>query len=288
MASTAHHLSSITLRTVTGADVTIDFTTPGDGRVLPRGVAKRDGKTVVEGWVDPPHAIDRRIPAMSQFPAAATQYARIADKGFLPLDGATATALSAAIKVAEAAATSIRADRDATRTADLRAACEVRRVLCVSHAYAEYQLTEAAAAETLGHTKVGLPGVPRIKVSWQCPSMRAIQARSETWGSFNGHDNTLYAISDADWHLLVAEQADLERSREERRQAEESELLAIVVPPEAVTAYNRYGGHYDTAWDNGDEQAAALINIYRAAIEAQGLGYRRFRPEDGEINPPGA
>jgi hypothetical protein len=66
------------------------------------------------------------------------------------------------------------------------------------------------------------------------------------------------------------------------------ELRAVAIPPDAVAAFRRYRGDAESAWENEDESAAAMIRHYGAAIEAQAIAFRTITSAEMPIEPPGA
>lgn len=178
---------------------------------------------------------------------------------------------------------------DAHRAAlcdDIRATKDVRRVLRHSPAWPDqWGLDEAYANPGTGYAdwvKFGLPDCNGIIVDSRCPSLTAIVARSEPWGSLPGHSNSLLLVADADWDALVAETAALAQedgARKAKLADEDAErtaaLRAVTVPPAAISAFRRYGGDPEAAWEREDECAAAMIWQYGAAIAVQRLGVRK-------------
>ena len=67
------------------------------------------------------------------------------------------------------------------------------------------------------------------------------------------------------------DQAERDAARDRTNAARRAELLAEVVPDDALDAYRRYGGSAERAWEREDETAYALIGRWDLAIEAQGL-----------------
>ncbi|WP_127088318.1 hypothetical protein [Aquabacter cavernae] len=281
-------------RTVSGVDVVATYETPGDGRLLVRATLHRDGAPVVRdgkalaGELLPLYPIPADAKASSYYgpmlDMGATHYARFADLT-LTFAGADAARLDAAWRDGQQQATEVMKAAAAKRDAELRATREVRRVLYWATGWADYQLTEAAADR--GELRIGLSGTS-IKISGHCPSLRVIQDRSPGWGFFAGCANILYAVSDEDWAILVTETAEVEGAAVTRRLKADSALQAVVVPAEAVAAYERWDGAAANAWANGAEAAAALINLYGSAIEAQDLGQPPARLDDLPTYPAGA
>jgi hypothetical protein len=155
---------------------------------------------------------------------------------------------------------------------------------------------EGGRSEWAGAIRYSLLGEPKFVVHRECPSLGAVKDRSPVGGSYNGHENYLWLLSDADRDLLLAETATLDARDSARRAANEiaetdrlAALRAVVVPPEALAAFQRFQGDADAAWESGDhEGAAALIRRYGDAIEAQGLAYAQIPGDAMELNPPGA
>jgi len=289
-------MESFSFCTVGGAtvDVVLSVTDPCDGRVLRYAmVAGRSG------WLEDVYPVstasDPRSVALRK--RGATHYSTIGDTT-LALDAETASVIKDKLAAAATGARRIAAEQNARRIAEIRATGTVRRVLRHSPAWDDaHGLTEAypAGAPYKDWVQSALPGVKDLRVHPRCPSLAAIRQRSKCAGSFPGHDNTLFWVTDADWDLLLAETAqmdEMDRQRQSARDATEArrvaELRAVDVPADALAVFRRFHGDEDLAWKSEDESAAGMIRLYGAAIEAQGLAFRRVSPAEMPLYPPGA
>lgn len=300
----SHDAVTLTISTLTGAAVACGLRPRGPTETAVVSEAKVTTATgaVVEGWLTAPHPVpDARMPLMQKLRAAgASHYARVEPIGGIPctlaLDEAAAAALTEAFARAETLAVAGKAAADAERAAHLRASHEVRRVLCAGHSDASYELTEAAyipdlpgyGPEWQPRLRVGVPGAPSARVHMFAPSLQAVIARSEPWGRFVGHDNSLHAVSVTDWETLVRETARIEARRRAREDAEAARLTAIEVPAHAVQAHKRHRGDAEAAWAADDETGALAIERWRDAIEAQGLADPYIARHELEVHPEGA
>ena len=296
-------IGSFVVETVSGSkvEITLSTTEPCDGRLLTAASVQVQGKLVKE-WLDGVHDIPPRsdMPLYAKLRAlGATHYAQVGG-GTLALGAIAAETIRRQMADASAHARQIREAEDAARCAEIRAAQDVRRVLRHSPAWPDqYGLSEAypadPASEYASFVKFRLPGCADVPVDPRCPSLADIKTRSVVWGAYPGHENTLWLVSDADWEILVAETADQaleDKARETARAKADAaglaDLRAIEIPAQAVAAFRRFGGDFDAAWESEDETAASLIRSYGAAIEAQGIAFRRITTQKMPIEPPGA
>ncbi|WP_234053653.1 MULTISPECIES: hypothetical protein [unclassified Xanthobacter] len=270
------HLRSLTLTTAMGATVDVEIGTPGDGRVVVKASVTNAAGVLHRGILDPvlpivrdPEPQNRSAVVDAAVNAGATHFGALgAVRLAFRVDAVEA--LAAARMEANQKAKEIREEHEAARREYLRSKCEVRRVLCWSTAYAEFHLTEAAMTPS---GPLGMPGGVHIKIDPWCPSLETVQSRGgRTDGSFPGHNNIIYNISDGDWDLLLKETKDRAEASREKELGEVKSLREIEVPAAAVEAYTRWGGNSERAWEAEDEAAAALISLYAPAIEMQGLG----------------
>jgi hypothetical protein len=87
------------------------------------------------------------------------------------------------------------------------------------------------------------------------------------------YDEIMTAIAEAKAEVSadpeVAEHDAKESLIAAQEAAKIAEIKAVEIPAAAISAYNRYHGNAETAWENEDETAWALINKWSPYIEAQ-------------------
>jgi hypothetical protein len=279
-----HEIAKFSFPRIDGPDVkaVLSVMDPFDGRILRRGTTSIEGKAV-SGWLSDVCAVP---PADTPLYAAlracgASHYARLGD-AVLALDEGVADAIDEKLAQACERARELNGERYAARREAIRATGAVRRVLRHSPSWPDaWGLIEAYPANSPKYAAsiwFGLPGAKDRRVHPGCPSLEAVCQRSEQVGAFPSHANTLLAVSESDWDLLVAETAAMDAHDQRRHAAQDDAaearriaLHSVDVPPDVLAAFRRFGGDQEAAWEAGDACASALIRLYGEAIEAQGL-----------------
>jgi hypothetical protein len=231
-------INTIDISTPSGQRVSLVFGTTGDGRLL------TTASGAVKGYIEAVYPVPpgSGMPHEGRRARNVTHYTMVGDQA-VALDALAAQRISEAMDAAKIRAIQIRGEADAELCAAVRATGSVRRVLRYSPAWPDiYGLDEAyppsPGSGFADWVRFGLPGVKGTAVHPRCPSLPAIQARSEPWGAFPGHTNSLRLISDTDCEILVIETIEKEREDAARLEARcraatanQMEMEEVAIPP---------------------------------------------------------
>lgn len=102
---------------------------------------------------------------------------------------------------------------------------------------------------------------------------RELRGQLKHSGSFMGHSNDLYEVTEDQWDKLLRGSADKKHGKQQQEKAIKSDLMKVEVPADVVAAYKSVRGNPERLPDDIDHPMYWAIRRYSPAIEAQGLAY---------------